>query len=459
MRSRAVVTSAATPETRNGAWVLCTERVHDRAYHMLGARTIEGLIVLGILEFFYADAIQQLVLSRFLFAVYFLVNLILVIPQRKRAMTPALAWLDLIGNLAPMAAAAHWSGGIYSPILPVFVLKIGNYGLIYSVQTGKRAFFTTVALLAAFSVTSYAGLGPSSAIHLVPERTRQQLTFFFGVFLFLIGCYGALRFFRELSDRERRLAAALEEQRSLYGQLLKDRDRLRQLSQRLVEISEDTMQAVSRELHDDFGQALTAARLDLGRIERQLPAASDLRQQVREVRQQLAAMLENVRNLSQVLRPAALDDLGLMAALESYAERFAERSGVHIDLHLPAQEPALGREAELTLYRTLQEALTNVARHARATHVTIALDEEEGRVRLRIRDNGKGFVTEGEDRSRPGLGLGIAGMRERAELYGGRLLITSQPGQGTEVLLELPIGSKGEGIRGKGAKTHYRATG
>lgn len=442
------------------AWPLCTERIRSRALHMLGARTALGLLVWGILEWFYGAVMGELWVIRSLFVSYLAINALLFFAQRRGAMTPTLAWLDIVANLAPMAAATHWSGGFYSPVLPIFVIKIGNYGLVYSVQTGVRAFLVAALLLAGFAVASQLGLGPSAAVHLVPEQTRQRLTLGFGGFLFAIGCYGALQCFRELSDRERRLAAALEEQRQLSAQLLEDRERLRQLSQRLVEVSEATLQAVSRELHDDFGQAITAVRLDLSRLERDLAHASAAKQQLRVARQQLGSVLENVRNLAQVLRPAALDDLGLVAAVESYATRFAERSGIQVQLELPNEELRLAPEIELTLYRTLQESLTNVARHARAQNVFVSLRcGENQRVQLVVRDDGQGFQPEA-DRGRAGsLGLGIVGMRERAELYGGELMVRSRPGAGTEILLALPVRPNREGDRGTSVSEHYRAVG
>jgi signal transduction histidine kinase len=296
-------------------------------------------------------------------------------------------------------------------------------------------------------------------LHLVPEQTRQRLTLGFGAFLFGIGCYGALRFFRELSDRERRLAAALEEQQRLYAQLLVEQEQLRLLSQRLVEVSEATLQAVSRELHDDFGQAITAVRMDLNRVERELPPTSTARQQLRSARHQLANILQNVRNLSQILRPAVLDDLGLVAAIESYATRFSERTGVSVELQLPSSEPTLPPEIELTLYRVLQEALTNVARHARAHNVHITLERTEDRIRLSVRDDGKGFVVAERTAPPSGFGLGIAGMRERAQLYGGNLRVQSKLGEGTEVIVELPLVNTAEGDRERGVAQHRRATG
>lgn len=454
-----VVDSGGKVNRPTTSWVLCLERIHNRAYHMLLARIVEGLVVWGILEGFYAAAIRPLWASRLLLVLYLLVNCALVLPQRRRAVTPMLVWLDMIANLAPMAAATHWSGGLDSPILPIFVIKIGNYGLIYSVATGVRAAFATVFLLSGFQLTGHLGIGPSAELRLVPESTRQRLTLGFGTFLFVVGSYGAVRFFREIGDRERRLTQALEEQRRLSAQLLEDRERLRQLSQRLVDVSEATMQAVSRELHDDFGQAITAARLDLSRIERALPQYPELQRQLGEVRHQLGGILENVRNLSHMLRPAVLDDLGLIAALESYAVRFSERTGIHVEVQLPTVEPQLASEVQLALYRTLQEALTNVARHARARSVLVVLEHEHDRVRLRIRDDGQGFNLEQGGAGQKSTGFGITGMRERAELYGGRFFLTSSVGRGTEISVELPVSCPREGARGNGVETNYRAVG
>ncbi len=450
----------STASTHGVSWVLCLERIYRRAYHMFLVRIAEALFAWGILEFFYAAAVPHLWLTRLVFGLYLLVNALLVIPQRRRAMTPLLVWVDVIANLAPMAVATHWSGGLSSPLLPIFVIKIGNYGLVYSLATGIRAAIATVVMLGTFAMTGYFGLGPTAQLHLVPESTRQRLTLSFGSFLFLVGSYGAVRFFRELSEREHQLGVALAEQRLLYAQSLKDRERLRQLSQRLVDVSEATMQAVSRELHDDLGQAITAVRMDLGHLERELGQHPSLQERVRDVRHQLGTILENVRNLSQMLRPAVLDDLGLVAAFESYATRFAERTGIHVDLHLPTAEPNLVHEVRVALYRALQEALTNVARHAAASRVLIALEQEADRVRLHVRDNGRGFTPEGDTTPAKSLGRGIAGMRERAELYGGRFSITSSPGHGTAVSMEMPITFPGEGTRGKeGVNAHYCAAG
>lgn len=416
---------------------VCVERIRNRARHMLVARLIEGLGAWLILEFFYAGVTGHPWLIRLNFLLYTVANVLLVIPQRRGAITPSLVWIDLTANLLPMAAAAHWSGGLYSPLLAIFVIKIGNYGLIYSVRTGVQSLALTVLFALMLAMAERAGLGHTAELRQIPEATRQQITLAFGALLFTVGAIGALRFFRELAERERNLAASLALQQQLYQQSLADRERLRELSQRLVQVSEATMQLVSRELHDDLGQELTAIRLDLARIERELPPTGTLRAQVHAARKQLATVLQSIRNLAQLLRPAVLDDLGLAAAVESYARRFAERTGLQLHMELPSSELHLDRPIELALYRTLQESLTNVARHASAKQVWLTLASENDHVLLIVRDDGRG-LSETDQGNQEGMGLGLVGMRERAQLYDGELRIESKPGKGTQIVLRLP---------------------
>lgn len=407
---------------------------------MLAARLVEGWACWAILEIFYGGVTVDPWLIRINFLAYTVANCVLLIPQRRQAMSSPVVWIDIIVNLLPMAIAAHWSGGIYSPILAVFVIKIGNYGLIYSVETGIQSLIATAAFATALWLFEGTGLGSSVVIDDVPPLVRQQLSLIFGGLLFVVGCFGALRFFRELADREARLAKALAEQERLYLQSLKDQEHLRQLSRRVVQVGETTMQRVSHELHDDLGQALTAVKMDLGRIDRQLPPDSHLHGQIQETREQVSHVLQSVRNLSQLLRPAVLDDLGLIPAMQSYVSRFAERTGVAVALSAPAAEPRFHQHIEVALYRVMQEALTNVARHAAAHRVDVRLTIDDGTAVLRVIDDGRGFdVRSYLLDSTPKHGMGVLGMRERAEVYGGDLKIESAPGAGTEVELRIPM--------------------
>jgi two-component system sensor histidine kinase UhpB len=186
---------------------------------------------------------------------------------------------------------------------------------------------------------------------------------------------------------------------------------------------------VAQELHDGVGQTLTGVVLQLGRAARHVP--EDARESVLEAQETARDSLEEVRRIARRLRPEALDDLGLASALRVLGERFAEQSGLAVDVHVQPSLPALDDERELVVYRVAQEALTNVARHAGARRAEVRLELAGGRPRLEIDDDGRG-VPDGRE------GGGIRGMRERAVLIGAALRVHESPLGGARVTLELP---------------------
>jgi signal transduction histidine kinase len=202
-------------------------------------------------------------------------------------------------------------------------------------------------------------------------------------------------------------------------------------------VREDERGAISREIHDEFGQTLTALRMDLMWQINKLPKGDDeLQKCTKSAVSTTDAMLNSVRRICSQLRPSLLDDLGLVAAIEWQAEEASKRSGFECALSLDA--PTLGSNSirDTAVFRILQEALTNVARHADAKRVQIGLTQSGRELVLEVRDDGVG-ITE-ENLFRPGS-LGLIGMRERAEANGGRVEIESATGGGTIVLLTLPI--------------------
>ena len=205
---------------------------------------------------------------------------------------------------------------------------------------------------------------------------------------------------------------------------------------RVVAAQEEERQRIARDLHDDTGQALTSILVRL----RVLEKTSDMpewRGALAELREMTAQAIENVRRMARQLRPAALDDLGLVAALRDHIRDMADSLGIAVDFQASNEEIRLHPEAELVVYRVVQEALTNVARHARATRAIVTLASHDSQVTATVEDNGCGFdakqVLTSEDR-----GLGLFGMQERANLVGGRLHINSQVNQGTRIVLEVP---------------------
>jgi two-component system sensor histidine kinase UhpB len=192
---------------------------------------------------------------------------------------------------------------------------------------------------------------------------------------------------------------------------------------------------IGRALHDEAGQTLTAIALEAERAANEAPPAQ--REQMAALAAQLHASLDEIRRISRDLRPEALDDLGLINALIALTSRADRQSGIRIERRLSARLPDLPAELELVIYRVAQEALTNVLRHAHASHCVIALESRDGEVELRVRDDGVG-MTASEASTET---IGIEGMRERALLANGTLAIESSPGKGTQVILRLPVDS------------------
>ncbi len=187
---------------------------------------------------------------------------------------------------------------------------------------------------------------------------------------------------------------------------------------------------VSQELHDGVGQSLTGVVLQLGRAARDVPDPA--RAGVLEAQETARESLEEIRRIARMLRPEALDDLGLASALHVLGERIGEHSGLLVDVHVQAGLPELAPETELVVYRVAQEALTNVARHAHAGHAALRLEQAGGHLRLEVADDGAGPPRDGRE------GGGIRGMRERAVLIGATLHIEPVARGGTRVTLEIP---------------------
>jgi signal transduction histidine kinase len=217
--------------------------------------------------------------------------------------------------------------------------------------------------------------------------------------------------------------------------ILKHNRELATLSRRLVEIQESERRYISRELHDEAGQALTSLMLRLGMLERDLHYDTVVVDRVAELKRTVEEVLQDLHGLAMDLRPSSLDHVGLVPALRQYAERITLRHALTVDfgaIGLDGQR--LLPEMEIMIYRIVQEALTNVVRHAAATHVDVIVERCSGWVRVIVEDNGHGFDT--EEAMYSGR-LGLLGMRERAEMLGGHLMIDSAPGAGTTVLMEV----------------------
>ncbi len=218
----------------------------------------------------------------------------------------------------------------------------------------------------------------------------------------------------------------------MVATLEKTIDDLRTVSRRLLSAEEAERRRIAHEIHDELGQTLTALRFSLSMVAKNSPQSASLQ----AVQDMAAEAQEKARTLSHELRPAMLDDIGLVATLEWYIDRVEQRANLAIGLDAALDEQTIPIELKTTLYRLVVEALTNISKHAEASSAEIFLHQRDGQVRLTIADDGHGFDTALLART---PSLGIAGMRERVNLLRGEFSIESQPGQGTKIDVSLPI--------------------
>jgi PAS domain S-box-containing protein len=219
-----------------------------------------------------------------------------------------------------------------------------------------------------------------------------------------------------------------------------ERKRLRTLGVGTLRAAEEERQRIARELHDDTAQCLAALLVRLRVLGRTAegPAREAL---LNEMQEALADAVEGVRRISRGLRPPALADVGLAAAIRAHVRGVLELSSLDAEVAVEVVDDILAPEEQLVLYRVIQEALTNVVRHAEAEAVEVSVTQVGEAVVARVADDGRGFDAAGEILS--GEGLGLVGMEERARLVGGNLEISSAPGEGTRVELRLQVGGRG----------------
>lgn len=215
---------------------------------------------------------------------------------------------------------------------------------------------------------------------------------------------------------------------------------LSQVLRRTVVDQENERQRIARELHDSLGQYLTIMQLDLDDIARRSASAEHVRTGITRLKELASSVGHEINRLAWEIRPTSLDDLGLQTAVQQFLEEWSERSGLKFDLHLMLNNRRLSPVVETTLYRVLQEAITNVVKHAEATKVGIILEANESEVRLIVEDNGKGFNWEDpNEATSPSARLGLLGIRERLTLIGGHLEIEAGHGSGTTLIVHAPL--------------------
>jgi PAS domain S-box-containing protein len=230
--------------------------------------------------------------------------------------------------------------------------------------------------------------------------------------------------FRDLSERQRAEHELIEINRQLQA-----------LSAAQQNVREEERLRISRELHDELGQSLTGIKMEVSWLGSRLQAAQpELEKKVGSIKRLIDGSISAVRRISSELRPLVLDDLGFSAAAKWYAAQFSERTGINVNVSFPEMDPENGGTIATTLFRILQESLTNIARHAKAKNVDVLFSFSEGHWLLSIKDDGAGFDEHAGKRT----GIGLIGMKERIQILGGAFNLTTAPGEGTLVEVRIP---------------------
>ncbi|MCE9613447.1 MAG: PAS domain S-box protein [Lentisphaerae bacterium] len=257
---------------------------------------------------------------------------------------------------------------------------------------------------------------------------------------------------RELKEeiaRRKTVEAALKKSEQHYSQLWEQsrclQEQLRHLSHQLLSAQEDERRDISRELHDQVAQTLTGINVHLANLRnKSAVSARDLARQIGRTQRLVEQAVDIVHGFARRLRPTVLDDLGLIPALHALMKDMTRQTGLHIRFAAFADVERLNSAKRTALYRLTQSALTNVSQHACATLVKISIVKKAGTVLLEIHDNGHGFAVEHVWHSKRYKRLGLLGMRERAEMVGGRLTVESTPGHGTTIRAQIPFRTAGK---------------
>lgn len=237
-----------------------------------------------------------------------------------------------------------------------------------------------------------------------------------------------------------RVRALGQENEKILNNLIQGESRFRRLAKAVWQVQEDERRRLARELHDGIGQTLAALKNQLEWMA-QSPRAAGVETEIRDAVDLASQALDDTRELSRLLRPPVLDDLGLNAALRWLGRRVSKRFDLEVTIEADELDQRPAAEIETVLFRIAQEALTNAAKHAGAAEVVVSLSKTDSELVLSIADDGAGFDKAAAARTDDRTGVGLRGMNDRVELFEGRLEIHSETGAGTRIVARLPVGS------------------
>ncbi|MCI0573830.1 MAG: histidine kinase [Myxococcaceae bacterium] len=269
------------------------------------------------------------------------------------------------------------------------------------------------------------------------ERNEVRFGALAGALLVLVA--GLVWRTRILQQRNQALRVLQAERERALTEAQASRENMRRLTMRLEAAKEEERKHLARELHDEFGQALTAVKLNLGLVAATARLVGPVAGRLPDAISHVDRLIGQVRARSIDLRPPQLDELGLVAALENYLKAVAQRSGVDLVFTSAASLPSLGVARDIVVFRVIQEAVTNALRHADARRIDVRLEAAGHAIRLEVRDDGKGFAAEEVLAGSTSRSFGLFGMQERVRDLGGRFEVTSRAGEGTRVVAEVVI--------------------
>jgi signal transduction histidine kinase len=227
------------------------------------------------------------------------------------------------------------------------------------------------------------------------------------------------------------------ERRLAENAIKRSEEQLRNLTSYLQRVGEIERTNIAREIHDELGQTLTVLKMDLSWLKKRLPADQiSLYERAETMAHLINKTIQTVKKISTALRPGLLDDLGLGAAIEWQTEEFQQRTGIKCDTTIEPKDITLDKDRNTAIFRILQETLTNVARHARASEVRVSLKQRDAFVELKVRDNGKGIT---EEQIHNPKSFGLIGIRERVKIFGGNNIMKGIPGKGTIMMVRIPV--------------------
>ncbi|MBI4661743.1 MAG: PAS domain S-box protein [Verrucomicrobia bacterium] len=258
----------------------------------------------------------------------------------------------------------------------------------------------------------------------------------------VVGVFGIAREVTERKQAEEALRQSEEHYRELFHEAYRMQENLRRLSSKILQVQEEERTRISRELHDEVGQALTAVSVNVAVMKREVdPGNQRFLKKIADSQALLSQTMETVHGFSRELRPALLDDLGLLAALRSYLKAFEERTGIRVHFRPAAASliEAWDISRKTVVYRVAQESLNNIAKHAEAKRVTFKIRKAQSRIAIEIQDDGKGFSLEQRPTGKSPNRLGLLGMQERVRLVNGDFAVQSKPGEGTVIRVQIPV--------------------